>query len=308
MTTDRSYEGYLARATSLLEAGFGTKQAQKDANDYVGRAFDFAREAFNKARWDERGDTDYYKMPEAWRMLDMPYSAAHWNAKRAAALAAYPEAVRLANGCAELRAKIMATPVVKKPPQKTAKQREADEKARTCQICGRPIFAETGVIAHHGYQRPGDGYQTASCPGARELPFEADKQVLVRYNVGLRKHILNVVQARRDVMVELAPVRINYDKDRLVDGKRVYYRGMPVQDAVFMVITRQNFEEVRAANPEYFKAGYEYRATFDAILKSDLVGRKLYIDQQRTWLAHQEGRAAAWVQKETWSGTKWELV
>jgi hypothetical protein len=28
------------------------------------------------------------------------------------------------------------------------------------------------VIAHHGYQRPGDGWQTASCFGARFRPYE----------------------------------------------------------------------------------------------------------------------------------------
>lgn len=43
-----------------------------------------------------------------------------------------------------------------------------------CQICEREIKANTGVIAHHGYQRPdrGSGWQTASCWGARHLPYE----------------------------------------------------------------------------------------------------------------------------------------
>ena len=42
----------------------------------------------------------------------------------------------------------------------------------TCQICAREIKANTGVIAHHGYRRPGGGWQTASCAGARFLPYE----------------------------------------------------------------------------------------------------------------------------------------
>jgi len=41
-----------------------------------------------------------------------------------------------------------------------------------CQICGRAILANTGVIAHHGYKRPGDGWQTSSCFGARYRPYE----------------------------------------------------------------------------------------------------------------------------------------
>lgn len=42
----------------------------------------------------------------------------------------------------------------------------------TCQICARDIKALTGVIAHHGYKRPGNGWQTASCFGARYKPYE----------------------------------------------------------------------------------------------------------------------------------------
>ena len=41
-----------------------------------------------------------------------------------------------------------------------------------CQICARDIKANTGLIAHHGYQRPGSGWQTASCDGAKQLPYE----------------------------------------------------------------------------------------------------------------------------------------
>ena len=46
------------------------------------------------------------------------------------------------------------------------------ENITTCQICGRAIKAKNGLIAHHGYQRPGGGWQTASCWGARWRPYE----------------------------------------------------------------------------------------------------------------------------------------
>ncbi len=42
----------------------------------------------------------------------------------------------------------------------------------TCQICGREIKANTGTIALHGYTRPRQGWQTASCYGAKHLPYE----------------------------------------------------------------------------------------------------------------------------------------
>lgn len=48
----------------------------------------------------------------------------------------------------------------------------------TCQICERKIKANTGVIAHHGYTRPGWGSQTRSCEGARELPYEVSRDII----------------------------------------------------------------------------------------------------------------------------------
>lgn len=48
----------------------------------------------------------------------------------------------------------------------------------TCQICARNIKANTGVIAHHGYQRPGTGWQTSSCDGAKHLPYEQSRDLI----------------------------------------------------------------------------------------------------------------------------------
>lgn len=45
----------------------------------------------------------------------------------------------------------------------------------TCQICGRVIKANTGTIAHHGYQRPYEGFQTSSCYGAKYPPYEESR-------------------------------------------------------------------------------------------------------------------------------------
>lgn len=47
-----------------------------------------------------------------------------------------------------------------------------DQERKECQICERDIKAKSGLIAHHGYSRPANGWQTGSCPGARELPYE----------------------------------------------------------------------------------------------------------------------------------------
>ena len=64
----------------------------------------------------------------------------------------------------------------------------------TCQICGRPIKAKNGLIAHHGYKRPdrGSGWQTASCPGARYLPYEISCDCLPPTIEYIKRHIERV--------------------------------------------------------------------------------------------------------------------
>lgn len=57
-------------------------------------------------------------------------------------------------------------------------QKEKEIGKYHCQYCERAqevVPTAKGkqlVIAHHGYQRPGGGYQTSSCICARELPYE----------------------------------------------------------------------------------------------------------------------------------------
>lgn len=52
-----------------------------------------------------------------------------------------------------------------------------------CQICdGAYILStrgEKGILAHHGYKRPRHSWQTASCRGARQLPYEVACDLLI---------------------------------------------------------------------------------------------------------------------------------
>jgi hypothetical protein len=63
----------------------------------------------------------------------------------------------------------------------------------TCQICEREIKANTGVIAHHGYQRPdrGSGWQTSSCWGARHLPYEKSCDQIAPYIEHVKEYVEN---------------------------------------------------------------------------------------------------------------------
>ncbi|MGX1167093.1 hypothetical protein AB7M16_003359 [Bradyrhizobium sp. USDA 372] len=64
----------------------------------------------------------------------------------------------------------------------------------TCQLCGRRICAKFGAIAHHGYTRPGDGYQTASCAGTHHSPLEVTNDVLLKY---IRKYEARCEETKR---------------------------------------------------------------------------------------------------------------
>jgi hypothetical protein len=59
----------------------------------------------------------------------------------------------------------------------------------TCQVCGRQIKAKTGLIAHHGYKRPYEGWQTASCEGARYVPYEVSCERLIEVTTWVEKFI-----------------------------------------------------------------------------------------------------------------------
>lgn len=51
---------------------------------------------------------------------------------------------------------------------------EPDDTVVQCQVCGlgrRGWIANAGRVPHHGYERPGWGYQTDSCAGAMALPY-----------------------------------------------------------------------------------------------------------------------------------------
>lgn len=55
-----------------------------------------------------------------------------------------------------------------------------DTRRKTCQICARPILANTGTIAHHGYTVKW-GFFSGTCEGSLALPYEQDRSVLGKH-------------------------------------------------------------------------------------------------------------------------------
>jgi hypothetical protein len=81
----------------------------------------------------------------------------------------------------------------------------------TCQICGRPVKSNTGKIAHHGYKRPGNGWQTASCMGARHLSYEQSYDIIPLAMIKVAMYI----ERQEKALVELLsnpPIELSYTR------------------------------------------------------------------------------------------------
>lgn len=76
----------------------------------------------------------------------------------------------------------------------------------TCQICVREIKAKHGVIAHHGYTRPEQGWQTDSCIGARQLPYEKSRDVIPKAIDFLKLQIKNIEYNLKRIEEERLPI------------------------------------------------------------------------------------------------------
>lgn len=315
-----SFEDYIERATSMLADGFTSEAARKNALDYVNRAFDFTMSAVGEALLKARDAGTMDDTSDAWRKLYYDRPACHvWKEKHAVLYAAFPHQVAQATHAATLRSTIKAAQLVAKqrPPHVVARERAEAAKARTCQICGRQIFAEVGMIAHHGYQRPGGGTQTASCPGARELPFETSRD-------RLRTHITNAhvqlgaeKKMRASVAAETAPIMTSYEVlERDENGRRVFHRGRPQYTTNYFSVTRATIAQMMTKHPAYFghEAGHFYGVPagkeFSHILKRDLAERDRSIKNTEDYLTFQHGRYDAWQLLEKWNATtsQWEKI
>jgi len=159
----------------------------------------------------------------------------------------------------------------------------------TCQICARAIKAKKGMIAHHGYQRPGTGWQTRSCYGARHLPFEVSRDTLGEWIEAVTAELERVAQRRSDIANELAPATFTYSKR---DGiSRFGERRI----AVNLELTRATFEAEQAEGGENARWLRQYGMyTFDKVRDQHVRVLDNRIAELRAELAHQEKRYAAW--------------
>ena len=79
------------------------------------------------------------------------------------------EAMPLFNAIETLKSKVV---MGRAPSIGPAKPVNPNQIVQTCPCCFRAIAVVRGKMAHHGYERPGDGYQTSSCMGIGFPPLE----------------------------------------------------------------------------------------------------------------------------------------
>lgn len=78
------------------------------------------------------------------------------------------EALPLAEASRDLKASV----VKGRAPRAEPAPVNPDKRVATCSCCFRGVAVVGATMAHHGYQRPGHGTQTASCVGIRFGPLE----------------------------------------------------------------------------------------------------------------------------------------
>lgn len=179
-----------------------------------------------------------------------------------------------------------------------AKRAKRAAAAMTCQCCGRAILANKGSIALHGYERPGYGWQTASCMGAKYLPFEVSRERLGDLIRALQDMVKTREQRLIDVTAETVSVPFTYS-ERLGLGftKRV---NKTVQ------VTRATFDKIKAELGGKFAQNCVYR--FDDLMRREQSHVESELRHLRSDLAMHEKRFAEWKQTHHRVENRWEKI
>jgi hypothetical protein len=173
--------------------------------------------------------------------------------------------------------------------------------AMTCQVCGRGILANKGVIAHHGYQRPGSGWQTASCGGAKELPFQVSRDALAKEIANAEVYVeqrIAFLAALKAEEVKVVWTYTDYSKPHPKYGK-----SSAGQTTVH--ISREEFP----AAFEVYKAVRRYRdavdPNFDSLKASEMKRVVATIEGTKGYIAQQQERFNGWKQTHERRDGQW---
>jgi len=193
------------------------------------------------------------------------------------------------------------------PKVPTKRELERSAHTMTCQCCERQIYANTGTIAHHGYERPGHGWQTSSCFGAKRLPFEVDRAALGEMIVFLRHRLKDQRAHRKAIADEMQPIVFGYAV-QFIGPVRYYNFAAPSWSRekwptvqLWFDVTRESFDE--------FKAGVGSGSTYGDDYEDYKAKHVAHLDRQIADLvkhiAYEQGRFDGWKQTHERCGDEW---
>lgn len=284
----------LSTAVYQLETGIQAQFVRNrdfvDAKDTINRAVEEASESFFKGTnglWDEAYKAD--------ALLDGAHTLPT-KLKRAQKAGMTSYAGFITTALLPLRELLEAAkPMIVKrqdqPKVKTAKQIADEADQMTCQCCGRGIFAATGVIAHHGYERPGDGYQTASCMGARHLPFEVSRVQLGLLIEAMKRVLAGRIIHRDEVATEDRAIKQSWKVGRF-----------PKEETREFAFNRVNFDSEDGIAA---KRAIGIYGDFDDLKARELDRRDRAIKSLSDDIAAQQARYDGWKQTHDRIGGKW---
>lgn len=189
----------------------------------------------------------------------------------------------------------------RQPSKTSIAQEERDAKAMTCQCCARKILAETGEIAHHGYQRPGSGWQTASCYGAKALPFEVDRERLGELIMAHRRNKASLEAYLEALKAEKVP--LNWSFTDITTKTSAWSKGKTVTYAV----TRETFDEVFAQTAP-IRAKAHPEMTYDRLKAIKTSRTEAEIRSHADEIAYQQPRYDGWVQTHKRGDGAWAPI
>lgn len=304
------------------EAGFLLKVQHEGIKFSISNAFEQAWSKLIKERYTYAGK--WQSLSEAERKLEQalfhpyPHVVAGYLKKAQAATKAdgamRNDMIRLLEEMLPVAERLMALKdkIGKRNPATTKTALAAAEraaKAMTCQCCGRDILAETGTIAHHGYERPaGMGFQTASCYGAKELPFEVSRDALGRYIADLEAYVIRQDALRSRIQAESQDITFTYaDRSGCTQPwQRGIEKSVLVNRATFAQVLEETREaRLNATQPNPHRQEPEFdklKAHRIAQITGDIESTERHIDAQRTrwirWKPTHKREADAWVKLE----------
>lgn len=184
-------------------------------------------------------------------------------------------------------------------PINAAKRAKREQDSMHCQCCNRKILANTGMIAHHGYKRPGHGWQTSSCMGARYQPFEAGRMRLGEMITFLRERRKTMVKHLADTKAEVIPV----PHEVAISHNRVTNR---TSDHTFR-ITRANFAKAKAiiGEVELYRFSGLRPDSFDELKEKEVEYQTRRVKDITSHIKSEQARFDGWKQTHKREGDQW---